>query len=266
MKKLGKRLLTTFVILWIAVAIFLIANSAGPFFAQTKNPPVEYTELKSEAVVKNRAVYGNCYLVYDLIGTSVSSSDSGEETTDSYYWAVPCDDSTMMLVRTSAGDEITATMDKLVDAWWSSETTEEYLKDNPDGVYLNGVFKPNESEMVGFYEDWLDELEMDKNTDGLKLVPCTLDCRTSLEAFRLEFIVGCAMLIIFLIVLAIIIAVIAKQSSKPMLQSSGAQNATYTIPQGGAYNADQPAAAPSPLTLEKTDEAPKAALTLDKQD
>ncbi len=220
---------------WILIAGFMIYDGAGPFFAEKKTPPVEYVDLTYDDVSVNRNVYGQCYIVYDLIATGVTEDDSGNEKTDDYYWAVACDESSMMLVRTSAKDAISSDIEKMVDAWWDAETTDEYLKENPDGIYLDGVFKKNDSEIVGFYEDWCESLEFTE-TDGMKLAPCTLDCRDSLDDLKKEFVIGLGMLGVVLVGVVIFIVIVVSGSKKSSLQGASAVGVNYGNLSGGSPN------------------------------
>ena len=233
------RIIISVIAVWLALVVVFISSGWDAFFCQLGVEPILLEDITTEQVRKGRAVQGDCYLVYDLIGygyTEETNKYTGNTTTttDNYYWLVDCGND-VMLVKTRANDDLSDRMQMLVDSYWDSETWEDYAASFSGAASLDGVFIGNDREIVGFYNEWMSYMEEEDSWKKVNLAPCTLDC-TKTYARRLgEFWLGTIMLIVGIIggiAAAVIFAKTSKKSTA--LQDSVGMN--YGNISGGSYD------------------------------
>ena len=234
------RIIASVIIAWLLFGGMFLTNGWNAFFAQIGADPIELENLTVDKVQKGRAVRGTCYIVYDLIGYEYTEetdkiTQKKETTTNTYYWLVDCGDD-LMLLKTRARDSISDTLTTMVDAYWESESWEDYAQSEWSAAEIDGVFIKNDDDMVSYARAWLSDMEVsDSSWKNLTLAPYTLDCTETYAARVREFFIGSAMLLIALIG-GIIAAVIFFKSVKGGSSFRPAQEGA-SIPAGGSYGA-----------------------------
>lgn len=240
------RLLYCATIIVLVVLVFagsFAFEGAGPFFANLSNEPLNFNDdaLTIEDFEENRAMTGNIYWVLDCIGEEYTetTNDSGaviSETTDAYYYTVPFDNNTVMIMKTDADSEL----EVLIDALYilSDPYFEDYIDDPEyadyldyqylleEGAYAEGVLVETEEEILDLYDEWKTEYPyyieelfeaygLECDADKLELVPYTFDTTSTVGDYTGKFFGGSAVLLVFLvIVIAIVIAIIKGRSKK----------------------------------------------------
>ena len=239
--KFGKRFIASIVILCVALSVYLIYENSAAFFANRGKEPLDFDTITISDVSKGRAVSGECIIVYDLIGYGYTEetnkyTNSTNTTTDTYYWLVDCGEQDVMLVKTKASDSISDTMDDIVELYWESGTWEDFAANHTGAAVIDGVFINNDSQIVSFYNDWIDEMQATSDDwKNVKLAPFTLDCTNSLSTRIMLFYLGIGLLALLLIISAAAIAFIVKGvKGGPVQQSAGYSGANYGAMNGGS--------------------------------
>lgn len=201
-----QRLILAVVFLWLSAIIFCLGSGGGVFFSQMSNGTTELYSLEASAMQKNMPVNGECYVVYELIASSVTEETSKytgktTETTNAYYYAIPMgDDDHCMLLKTKANSEMTSSADLELDLFWDDNSTIDDLFDH--AFKVDGILVNNDPEIVGFYDEWVAEFEDD---EGMTLAPYTLDCTKTVSTRIKEFWAGSVLLVALLGVVVFLI-------------------------------------------------------------
>ena len=238
--KFKTRLIIGVVVAWLLFGVMFFNDGYSAFFTQLGVSPLTLEEVTYEQVQKGRAVQGECYVVYDMIGYEYTEetdkyTKNTSTTTNFYYWLVDCGDD-LMLVKTRARDAVSDTMQDMVDTYWDSETWDDYIKNFTGAAELDGVFIKNDDDMVSYAQSWLlDMEEADSSWKELRLTPYTLDCTESYANRIRDFYIGSAMLVVAVIA-AIIAAVLFFKSLKGGSNVRPAPAGGFGIPAGGSYD------------------------------
>lgn len=264
MKAVKVRLITIMVVVAIFVLILGVGRAstgAGAYFANLSNEPLNYNDsnLTVSDFKKNAAMEGNVYWVLDCIGEEYTetTSESGATLsthTDAYYYAIPFDDNTALLLKTDADSEL----EELIDALWIlsdpyyeeyKEIDDEYVYYEPyeylleEGAYVEGVLVENEEDMVDLYEEWKEDYPefieelfeaygLECDADKLELIPYTLDCTKSVEDYAGLFYSGMAIILVFVVIAVIAVILIIKAFKG----GSGRNNQYATANAMGGYD------------------------------
>ena len=192
-----QRLILAVAFLWIFAIIFCLGSGAGTFFSQMSNGTTELYSLEVSKMQKSMPINGECYMVYDILASSVTEETSKytgrtKETTNAYYYIIPLsDEEYCMLLKTSANSDMTRSADVSVDLFWEEDSTIEDLIAH--SFKVDGILTKNDSEIVGFYNEWVSQVA--DGDEGLKLAPYTLDCTKPVTSRIKEFWAGSVLLI-----------------------------------------------------------------------
>ena len=236
------RLIVALLAIWLMVTGFLITDGWDAFFTQRGKEPLSLDTMTYSDVIKGRAVKGECYVTYGLIGegyTEETNKYTGKTTTTTnyYYWIIDCGDNDTMILKTRANSSESSMLEKMEDAFYDSADWEEYAGMLPGSVDLNGVFITNDSEVVGFYEEWYDYVSESPQWKDVKLAPYTLDCTQTYETRVMKFYGGAATGIVGLVVIILIAAAYFKKSRTPAVPLTASQAAGYGNMNGGSLDA-----------------------------
>ena len=241
--RIPRRIVLSVLIAVIALAGMLTFDNWAAFSVNRNKQPLDLNELTISDVKKGRAVYGDCVLVYDLIGYGYTEetnkyTSSKKTHTDTYYWAIDCGDNDIMLVKTSASKVESDWMQELVDLYWESETWDDFKANHPGSVTLDGVFIANDSEIVSFYNEWIADMRSSSDEwKDVQLAPYTLDCCNTLQTRINRFYIGVGLFAVLIIVGIIAIVVIAKGAKGgPVIQAQGTIAGNYGAMNGSSYD------------------------------
>lgn len=231
----------------LAGGIALIGSGGGAFFGKLAYGISDYNSIQENELKKDLPMQGTIYYIYDCIVTEYTkNSDTGVETVDAYYYAVPFEGNSVLLVKVDADSYIETQMDKLYYA--PDNETYEYMFET--GVNVEGVLVKNDSEVLDFFDEWKDEYESDFkyyysiDISDFEPVAYTLDCTNSIQTLCTRFIIGAVMVIATILLWVIFIVVISKKgkNNAPIgaygTQNYGTQN--YGTQNYGQNNAAQP--------------------------
>ena len=235
------RLIVALLAIWLMVTGFLISDGWDAFFTQRGKEPLSLDTMTYSDVIKGRAVKGECYVTYGLIGegyTEETNKYTGKTktTTNYYYWIIDCGDNDTMILKTRANSSESSMLEKMEDAFYDSADWEEYAEMLPGSVDLNGVFITNDSEVVGFYEEWYGYVSESPQWKDVKLAPYTLDCTQTYETRVMKFYGGAATGVVGLVVIILIAAAYFKKSRTPAVPLTAAQAAGYGNMNGGSLD------------------------------
>ena len=205
----GLSFIISIIVAMLIGGIFLMIAGAGGFFGKLSYGIADYNSVAEADLKKNLPVQGTIYYIYDCIVTEYSTDDNGNQKADAFYYAVPFDNNTVLIVKVKANSALETEMDKLYKA--QDDSTYEYMFTS--GVALNGILEENDSEVLRLFDDWKDtykdSFKKAYNIDisNFSTVSYTLNCTSSLSALSGMFIGG---LIMVLVVVALIILFIVK--------------------------------------------------------
>lgn len=246
--KAKPRIVISIVALYIMFTYIFFSAGVGAYTENKGKQPLNFTELTISDVKEWRAVKGDCYVAYDLIGYTEKTDDNKTTTTD-YYWLVDCGDSDLMLLKTKANDDLSECFDDMVDTYWNSSTWDEYAELLTYYAEVDGVFIENDSEIVEFYNEWIEEMSVSDEWKNAKLAPCTLDCTRTYSSRITSYHIGCGLIVGGVVIIGIIIFIFAKAMKPNRGTPAYAPAGGYGNIQGGSYdvyntNPAAPAAAP----------------------
>ena len=233
--KLKPRLIISLVAIYLAFTYILFSAGVGAYTVNKGKQPLDFEELTISDVKEWRAVKGDCYVAYDLIGYTEKSDDDTTTTTD-YYWLVDCGDNDLMLLKTSASDDLSDCFDDMVDLYWDSSTWEDYAQGLEYYAEVDGVFIKNDSEIVDFYNEWIAEMSENDAWKDAKLAPCTLDCTRTYSSRITSFRIGTGMIVLGVLIIGIIIFVLVKATKSKSSTPAYAPAGNYGNMQGGSYD------------------------------
>ena len=125
------RLIVALLAIWLMATGFLISDGWDAFFTQRGKEPLSLDTMTYSDVIKGRAVKGECYVTYGLIGegyTEETNKYTGKTTTTTnyYYWIIDCGDNDTMILKTRANSSESSMLEKMEDAFYDSADWEEY--------------------------------------------------------------------------------------------------------------------------------------------
>ena len=231
--KLKTRLIVTGLTMWIVIMALCLSSGSGAFFSQMANGTCDYYTMTHSDLQKNLPVNGTCYVVYDCIATYVTSETNKTtgkttETDSAYYYVVPLDEEYFMLVKTRANSQLTEDFDRLVDAFWYEDESPYYdMLDT--GAKLDGILVKNDSKVVNYYNEWIEEMEL--KDESYLLSDYTLDCTKTVAARIKEFWVGMVLLLAFL---GTVTAFVVSYFKKKRVSNYSPSAASYSSPTYGS--------------------------------
>ncbi len=240
-KSLGLRLIITIITALLLGGIFLMIAGSGGFFGKIQYGIADYNSVSEADLKKNLPIQGTVYYIYDCIATEYSTDDDGNEKVDSFYYAVPFDDNTVLLVKVKATSALETEMDKLYQA--TDDSTYNYMFTS--GVAVDGILKYNDGDIIDLFDEWkatyTDNFKRayDIDISGFTCVGYTLDCTSSVSTLSNMFIAGLVMVIIVVVLLVIFIIKffnIGKKGYTPAPQYNGG----YGIPNSTGTNGYNP--------------------------
>lgn len=228
--KLKTRLIITALTIWITVMALCLSSGAGVFFSQMANGTCDYYTMTNKDLKKNLPVNGTCYVVIDCIATYVTeetnkTTGKTTEKDSAYYYIVPLDEEYLMLVKTSANSQLTYDFDCLVDAFWDEEDSPYYYMMDT-GTKLDGILVKNDSDVVSYYNEWCDEMEV-SDQDGYALAAYTLDCTQSVSGRIKQFWIGSIMLLFLLGIVTILVVSYFKKKKTVSYSTSSYGSVSY---------------------------------------
>lgn len=255
MKRGFGRFIIAMCILLVCLGVVFMKDNFGAFRVQCLGgTPIDYnTEVDSSKMKDDTPVEGTVYQVIDLMMYEYTvDEDTNKETTSSYYYLLPFSDDELLLVEAKSN---TAFDDDITDLMYACHEhlnlfsllyDMEYYGDDPKklmeaGVELSGIMETNDSDTIDFYNDWLDEYgfilsDYGYDEDTVKLLPCTLNCKSSVSECATQFIIGLVCMIIFLVIVGIAIAVFVSHNKKPKAQAYAGAPMNYNSTPGFGTN------------------------------
>lgn len=236
MKNVGLRLAFVAVVFLGVFGYSFTSIGAGAFIGNLTTGVLNYNTVSEEELVKNAPVNGKVYYIIDCIveeyTETTSSSGSTSTKTDAYYYLIPFEDDTVMIMKTDADSEFEDLMD---DLYYDDEVLME------EGVALDGILVENDDEVLDYFYEWCDDCEIDDVT----VVPYTLDCTKTLSERCNFFYLGMVMWLILIggIVLVIVLWRKSRRTVQPAAigsypQASNQYDANNIYGANNMYGAD----------------------------
>lgn len=234
----GGALIKSISIMLLIGGIALMAIGGGAFFGKLSYGIANYNTVKESSLQKNLPMQGTVYYIYDCIVTEYTTSDSGSETVDAYYYAVPFEGDTVLIVKVDADSYTETQMDKLYYA--PDDKDYEYMFTT--GVDIDGVLIANDGEVLDFFEEWKDTYASDfktyYNIDISNFTPAayTLDCTKSIQTLCNMFLFGAGMVVVIVLIWIIVLVKISKGGRNNAAMAGAYNNQGYGVPNYGTQN------------------------------
>ncbi len=194
LNNIKSRLIITLIIAWFGGAVMLIAVNAEVFFSIATGQKESYNTITAEQMKSKLPVEGNLYLVYGLVadGYTENVDDSGNKTISNkeYYYAVPFDDDSVMIILTRQESKIDKQIDALYEASYGDGNDPLLMT----GVKISGILRPTELDVIKYTKEAFQEVGI----DDVRVEPYTLDCKRSLGEYVACFWAGVALLVTFI--------------------------------------------------------------------
>lgn len=202
---------------------------AGAFIGNMTTGVLNYNTVTEDELVKNAPVNGKVYYIIDCIvqeyTETTSNSGSTSTKTDAYYYLIPFEDDTVMIMKTDADSEFEEQIDDLY-------YDDEYLME--EGVALDGILVENDDEVLDYFYEWCDDYEMDDVT----VVPYTLDCTKTLSERCNFFYLGIVMWLILIGGIVLVIVLWRKSRRTVQPAAVGAYQPVNNFGENNQYNAN----------------------------
>ena len=194
LNNIKSRLIITLIIAWFGGAVMLIAVNAEVFFSIATGQKESYNTITAEQMKNKLPVEGNLYLVYGLVadGYTENVDDSGNKTISNkeYYYAVPFDDDSVMIILTRQESKIDKQIDALYEASYGDGNDPLLMT----GVQISGILRPTELDVIKYTKEAFQEAGI----NNIRVEPYTLDCKKSLNEYVKLFWAGVALLVTFI--------------------------------------------------------------------
>ena len=191
--RLKIRLVISTIVLWFGGAIMCLALNAGEFFTIASGQVQSYNTITTEEMRNGLPIEGDLYLVFGIVadGYTENVDKYGTKTVSNkvYYYAVPFEDDSVMLVLTNQESTADQQIYRLYEA--SCGDGSDPLLDT--GVPISGILRPTDSEVEQYAKEAFAEI----GVKNMKVEPYTIDCKRSVKSFVYGFWIGVILLVTF---------------------------------------------------------------------